>query len=322
MNVYDSSQHVPHTATHIIRAMTLDDIEAVGRIDRDAFDQVRRVQRSLPHPLLVRTPENLHAAFNRPHAGIVIEWPLGRVVGYCFTHVWGSLGWLGTLGVTPRSQGLGLGQAVIAAGLAALRAAGCCILALETMPDSGKNLALYTRQGLEARYMTVLCQGAPRAARQTTFEHWQPGDDQLDHSLREIAGNLLPGLDPTPAARWLMREEGGTTLFWHEAGTPVAFAVLRTQARRQGSYQSYVTVEVAGCHPEYTAEWPRYLAEIHAYGRTQGKMGLVLPVNARQVDLLREVLDLRLEIVHTRVRMVTGDALGSPAARLVLTLAM
>lgn len=38
-----------------------------------------------------------------------------------------------------------------AAGLELLRQAGCQTLALETMPESGKNIALYARLGLALR---------------------------------------------------------------------------------------------------------------------------------------------------------------------------
>jgi predicted N-acetyltransferase YhbS len=118
--------------------MTPADLKAVCQVDRDAFEAYRRQQRQLTHPLRLRTPENMNAAIRRPHPGVVVESPPGRIAGYCFTHHWGTLGWLGTLGVTPPRQGLGLGRAVIAAGLDLLREIGCQTLALETMPESGK----------------------------------------------------------------------------------------------------------------------------------------------------------------------------------------
>jgi len=301
----------------VLRPITLDDLEAVRLIDRDAFATYRRQHHQLTRPLLLRTLDNMQAAIERPHAGIVLEWPPGHIVGYCFTHVWGSLGWLGTLGVSPRSQGFGLGQRVIAGGLDLLRSAGCQILALETMPESGKNLALYTRLGLEARYLTMLCQGAVKAAPSTHFEIWSGGDE-----LRLIASQLLPGLDPSPAARWLLSEAGGETLIWHEHNQPVAFAILRAAPRRLEGFQTVLTLEAAGCLPAAAYHWPRYLSEMQAYARTQNKSGLALPVNARQTDLLRTTLEAGYQIIHTRVRMAIGDFIGSPDAILMLTLAM
>lgn len=295
--------------------MTLDDVDIIRRLDHEAFEVVRR--RQMMRSLRPRTHENMSAAIDRPHPGVVIELPVERVVGYCFTHVWGSLGWLGTLGVSPRHQGLGLGRAVTAAGLDVLREAGCNTLALETMPESGKNLALYARLGLDVRQLTLLCQGTPSTAPSTQFEVWRAGD-----TLAEVANALVPGLDPTPAARWLAAEDGGDTLLWHENGHPAAFAVLRTTPRRHESMQAYLTVEALGCLPDAAAHWSRYLGEIQAYARGLGKMGLVLPVNARQSALLRGVLDAGFRIVHTRVRMVDGPPIGAPDALMALTLAM
>ena len=301
----------------VIRAMLPADLKAVCQIDRDAFEAYRRQQRQLTHPLRLRTPENMNAAVRRPTPGVVIELPPGRIAGYCFTHVWGSLGWLGTLGVAPAQQGTGLGRTVIAAGLRVLREAGCRVLALETMPESGKNLALYIRLGLEPRYITLLCQGAPNAAPETHFEPWAGGDE-----LRTVAARFMPGLDPTPAARWLADEFAGDTVIWREAGQPVAFAMLRGAPRRIDNIPTYLTVEAAACLPEAADDWPRYLGEMQTYAEQQGKYGVVLPVNTSQVKLLRYTLEAGFKIAHTRVQMATGEAIGAPDALLMLTLAM
>lgn len=301
---------------HAVRPMTLDDLEIVSQIDREAFETYRRQQRQLTRPMRPRTVDNMRAAIQRPYPGVVIEWQHG-VVGYCFTHVWGSLGWLGTLGVLPRYQGLGLGRVVIAAGLDVLRQAGCSALALETMPESGKNLALYTRLGLEPRGLTMLCQGALPPAARTEFQVWTGGP-----ALREVASCIVPGLDPSPAARWLMDEEAGETLVWWEDAAPAAFAVLRRESRRQESAQGYLTVEAAGCIPEAARFWPRYLGEIQAYAETLRRIGLVLPINGQQITLLRAALETGMEIVHTRVRMSSGPPLGGSDTLILLTLAM
>jgi len=304
-------------AAAIVRPITPADLKAVAEIDRDAFETYRRQQRQLTRPLRLRTPENMHAALRRPHAGVVVEAPPGRVVGYCFAHVWGSLGWLGTLGVTPARQGFGLGRRVIEGGLDLLREAGCTTLALETMPESGKNLALYTRLGLEPRYLTLLLRGGLARAPLTHYERWQGGDE-----LAGIAGELVPGLDPTPAARWLDAEQAGDTLIWREGGQPVAFAALRHAMRRAQSPPSFVTVEAAACLPGAAARWPAYLADMQTYAQTRGLAGLLLPVNARQLELVRALLDAGLHVAFTRARMARGPWLGAPDALLMMTLAM
>jgi GNAT superfamily N-acetyltransferase len=298
--------------------MTLDDLEAVRLIDHAAFEDYRRHQNTLPRSLRPRTLDNMLAALQRPCPGIVLETGPGQILGYCFTHLWGSLGWLGTLGVLPRSQGMGLGRAVIAAGLDTLREAGCTTLALETMPESGRNLALYTRLGLDAREMTLLCHGRARIpSLHTSFEVWESGD-----ALHTIGSHLFPGLDPSPAARWVIDERAGATLVWHEDGAPSAFAILRGSPRREDTLQSHFTIEAAGCLPSAAEHWPRYLGEMQVFARSQGKVGLMLPVNTRQIDLLRATLEAGFQIIHTRVRMVSGASLGAPDAILMLTLAM
>lgn len=312
-----SPQDSPDTPQHITRLMTPADLKPVCQIDRDAFEAYHRQQHRLTQPLRLRTPENMNAAIRRPYPGVVVEAPPGRIVGYCFTHVWGSLGWLGTLGVAPRSQGFGLGRAVIVGGLDLLRQAGCARLALETMPESGKNLALYTRLGLDAQHLTFVLQGSSTIASRTHYELWDGAG-----ALREIASGVFPGLDPTPAARWLDDEDGGETLVWRENDRPAAFAILRHAARRLESTQSYLNVETLACLPDAAPHWPRYLSELQAYAHKRQKSGLVLPISAQQMPLLRSLLDLGLQIAYSRVRMVQGDPLGDPGAILMLTLAM
>jgi len=303
---------------YYVRPITLDDLDEVNRIDRDAFEAYRREHNQLQRPMRLRTQENMRAAIDRPHAGVVVEWPRGRIVGYCFTHVWGSLGWWGTLGVAPRNQGVGLGRIVIKAGLDVLREAGCQLLALETMPECGKNLALYTRLGLEARQLTMLLQGTPARASRMRFELWDGSDD----SIVRISRLLIPGLDPTPAARWIAAEEAGETLIWMEDGEPAAFAVVRSAARRMDGPPAYLTIEVLGCLPRWAYHWPRYLSELQAYAVSQRRAGVVLPVNARQHNLLRGLLSAGMHIAYTRVRMVEGMPLGGPETLVMLTLAM
>ncbi len=301
-----------------VRRMTLADLKEVCRIDRDAFQAYRRARRQLTRPLRLRTSANMQTAIRRPYPGVVLEAPPGGpVVGYCFTHVWGKLGWLGTLGITPRRQGLGLGRAVIAGGLALLREAGCTTLALETMPESGKNLALYLSLGLEARYLTLLFRGMPPPAAKTHYRLWKGGVE-----LQMIGAQMLHGFDPTPAAQWLENEGAGQTLVWWEAGRPVAFAALRHAERRLETPQYDLTTEVAACLPQAAEHWPRYLAEMGAYAQQMNRTGIVFPVNAKQQALVQHMLAAELRIVHTRVRMVTGAALGTEDALLMMTLAM
>ena len=299
------------------RPMAHSDMEKVRVIDRDAFERYRRQHNQLQRPLQLRTRENIDAAFDRPYPGVVVEWPTGTIAGYCFTHVWGSLGWLGTLGVMPRRQGAGLGRMVTRAGLDLLRETGCTTLALETMPESGKNLAMYAGLGLEGHELTVLCQGSPRPATRTFFRHW---DGELQ--LGEIAGQICPGLDPTPAARWLQHEDAGSTLVWHENGTPVAFAIIRTTPRRAAGFQSSLTIEAAGCLPEAREHWPGYVREMQSFAQDLGKNGVVFPVNMAQHWLLDFALDQGMRIMHTRARMLTGAPMGDADAILMLTLAM
>jgi ribosomal protein S18 acetylase RimI-like enzyme len=317
--VSNPSDLLANVPPHILRPMTPADLSTVRDIDREAFETYRRQHGQLQHRLPLRTLANMRAALDRPFPGVIIEWPKGQPAGYCFTHLWGSVGWLGTLGVRPRKQGYGLGKAVIAGGLGLLREAGCSTLALETMPESGKNLAVYTRLGLDVGSMTLLLRGESDPARETHFDLW---DGENENALRAVTNTLVPGLDPTPAAQWLAAERAGDTLVWHDGGQPFAFAIVRHAPRRDASRQTHLTVEMAACAPDAADRWPQVLAELQNFARGIDKAGLLLPVNAAQAGLLRGTLETGLHIMHTRVRMARGAPLGGPDAVLLMTLAM
>jgi GNAT superfamily N-acetyltransferase len=126
--------------------MTPTDIEVVIQLDMLAFAAHLR-QTGYNGPVHPRTHENVLACLNLSQTGCFVA-EADKLIGYIFTHIWGTTGWIGTFGVHPDCQGQGIGQSLLGAAVEHLQGAGCMTIGLETMSDSPYNVGFYSRFGL------------------------------------------------------------------------------------------------------------------------------------------------------------------------------
>ncbi len=132
------------------------DIPAINRLFSDAFtDRYRRDGlQGVRVPFL--NPAVWRFALANAGAGAML-WRDGRgeVIAFNLAHQSGIEGWMGPLAVRPDRQGKGLGVAIVEAGVAWLKAAGCTIIGLETMPRTVDNIGFYSRLGFLPGPLTV-----------------------------------------------------------------------------------------------------------------------------------------------------------------------
>lgn len=79
----------------------------------------------------------------------------GAVAAFNMAHRSGVEGWMGPLAVRPDRQGLGVGRAIVDAGVAWLEDGGCTTIGLETMPRTMDNIGFYARLGFVPGYLTI-----------------------------------------------------------------------------------------------------------------------------------------------------------------------
>jgi GNAT superfamily N-acetyltransferase len=80
---------------------------------------------------------------------------MGRIAAFNLAHVSGSEGWMGPLAVREELQGRGLGRAIVRAGIDHLKASGCRVIGLETMPRTMDNIGFYAGLGFSPAGLTV-----------------------------------------------------------------------------------------------------------------------------------------------------------------------
>ena len=77
------------------------------------------------------------------------------IAAFNLAHVSGREGWMGPLAVREELQGRGLGRPIVRAGIEHLRAAGCTVIGLETMPRTMDNIGFYSGLGFLPSRLTI-----------------------------------------------------------------------------------------------------------------------------------------------------------------------
>ena len=118
-----------------VRPMTLDDLEAVQKVDEASFTPIW--QNSLPY---------LELAFRQAAIASVVEMA-GRLVGYQISTTTPVGGHLARLAIDPGHQGQGIGRLLLHDLLTQFTRRGANNVTVNTQKDNAASLALYQRMG-------------------------------------------------------------------------------------------------------------------------------------------------------------------------------
>jgi len=228
-----------------VRTMVESDLAAVAEIEAGVFTDWYRTHRRETEALAERTPQELRYATSfEPDGNFVAVAREGSIAGFIFTRTWGSVGWFGTFGVPTQLQGLGVGRRLVERAVAHLRDRSATV-GLETMPESGANLGLYTRVGfLPCAPTLVLELSLIREADRFSgplpdgCRVWDDEDAwsrrRLLGGVREVGDAVWPGLDHTrEVAAYREHGVGETLLSLGRGGRVDGFALLRTAPFRE-----------------------------------------------------------------------------------------
>jgi GNAT superfamily N-acetyltransferase len=298
--------------------MTEDDLPAVAEVEAGVFTDWYRVYRRQPEPLPERSIEELrYACSHDPDGNHVAVAADGSLVGFIMVRTWGEIGWFGTFGVPTQFQGMGIGRALVDGAVGYL-SERCSLIGLETMPESGANIGLYTRAGFVATYPThileiSLIQNAERLNRLPEDETGTWGDlspvgrTRALSSIREISDALLPGLDYSSEVRAIHGHGLGRTLLsFGGSGKVDGFAILRTAPFRTEDVSGRAFIHAMGIRPgappARTLE--SLLRKIWQSTTRLGLSRLAAGVSARNHLALELLIESGFMISRAAVRMV------------------
>ncbi len=293
----------------LIRLMRAEDADAVRQVDVRAFSPYARRFGSGPNP--PRTRENVLACRALNPAGCFVA-EEGALVGYIFSRVWGSLGWIGVFGVDLERQGRGLGRQLLHAAIGSLRAAGCTTIGLETMPENSYNVGFYARGGLRPAYATLALEKPVRAPLQmpTTGLLSELGEPAL-RAVSEVSGSAIPGLDYAVEAENARRFAWGETLLigWPQ---PWAVAVVRTASKREGMAQWPADVAALAVRAGARERVGEALDSVEAFAASRGLATLRVTVNSADFSTLSTILARGYRVVLVALRLMVQGEYGCP----------
>lgn len=125
-----------HPDIHI-RPMSMDDLEAVSRIDLNSFS-----------PLWQISPEYIRIAFQQANLATVAEF-CGDVAGFQISTSTSAGGHLARLAVNPSVQGHGIGYALLYDLIYQFRRRGAQTITVNTQENNQASLALYQKAGFQ-----------------------------------------------------------------------------------------------------------------------------------------------------------------------------
>lgn len=234
------------------RCMVERDLPQVNLILSKAFTHAR-LKNGLQNsrvPLCRREFLQMYLAAH-PHGAFVIE-RNERIIAYCFSRLWGSVGWIGPLSVLPAEEGKGYGKQVAAAAIEVLESAGAKTIGLEMPAYSCRNLAFYTKLGFRPNKLTVdlvrpVSDANPGClddeVEMVTFASLSPGEKQKYVSmLQSFSNHLQEGLDYTREIQLANDFKVGDGRLIFLDGRLIGFCFAHTETYSEEENREYLKV--------------------------------------------------------------------------------
>ncbi len=301
-----------------LRCMRESDFGAVAEIEAGVFTDWYRMYRREQEPLGERTQEQMRYSTSLdPEGNHVAVAADGALVGFLFSRTWGSVGWFGTFGVPTQFHGLGIGSALVERAVEHL-SVRASVIGLETMPESGPNIGLYTKAGFAVTYPTLILElsliheaGRFSGARMEDSNVWSDlGRSERARALvetREVSGALTRGLDFSGEVEAVSEYGIGRTLLSRgKGGRLEGFAILRTVPFRCGDNSGRAYIHALCIRPEADqgAVLRDLLGQIWATATALGLSKAAVGLNARYHRALGLMREAGFGIVRAGIRMV------------------
>ena len=308
-----------------MRQMIDEDLAIVAEIEASVFTDWYRMYRKPQDALAERTIRELRYSTSLdPGANLVAIAADGAMIGFVLARTWGEVGWFGTFGVPTQFHGLGIGRALIEGVTAHLRRS-CRIIGLETMPESGNNVGLYTKTGYAVTFPTLilelsLIQQADRLRGMDPRDVilWGGSDEAAKpgmlRGMRAVSNAIVSGLDYTCEIEAVHEHHLGVTFVAMEGDAVAGFAIVRTVPYRGQDMTGRGYIHILCVHPDADAEAVllNLLQQIWCRCTSTGLTLLVTGIGGRYQSALELLMQNGFKGVRAAIRMV--DRSSAPEA--------
>lgn len=297
-----------------LRRMLQADLDQVNLLLSKSFTLARTKEegQATRIPLCRKSFIEMYRAAN-PQGAFVAE-KSGRIVAFCFSRLWGSVGWLGPLGVLPAEQGKGLGKQIVAAAVESLQAGGATTIGLELAAQSTYNLAFYSRMGFVPQQPTVDMIRRTEVGNQNVM----PGDIRVLRygalsrtqkprfltRIAKVAEELESGLDYRAEIQLGWKFQFGDAILFLKDETVMAFVFAHTENYSVEEERRFLKVNVLQIVPGREPDMlPIVLAGIVNWAGAEKLPRLYLRMPTRYHKAYAFALREGFKIVRNELRM-------------------
>ena len=290
-----------------IRTIAQADLAKVRELDGAAWEGISPPLKNQTRRY--RTLANLVSNWSEDPSGCFAAEENGDLVGYVFSHIWGSLGWIGTFGVSPENRGRGIGKKLLVRSIKHLESNGCTTIGLETRPESSYNLGLYFRHGFRPTYLTLETERKiTNHPAKGEFVEWSKleRDDRviLANKFRTMCHLVRPGLDYVKMGISRVMNNEGEMLAFGDKKHPRGFAVVRFAPKFTGENHTKAVVEAMVVNPGSEKKFVQMIEILDVLARKWNRRNLVLPVNSGDWDVLKRLVRSGFLMRRSMLRMI------------------
>ncbi len=228
----------------------------------------------------------------------------GQIAAFNLAHVLGAEGWMGPLAVREDLQARGLGKAIVEAGIARLKAAGCTTIGLETMPRTMDNIGFYASLGFNPGALTItVTLDAQTGPPPTLIGLTGSGErEELLAECGEMLRQVRPGADYDRELRLTLRHGLGDVLVLRgETGALRGFALYHEVPLVEG--RSREELRVLKLVLADAAELPAMAQQLRVQARRSGALRAAIRVQGEFSDALRVLVAHGARVRWTDLRM-------------------
>ena len=248
---------------------------------------------------------------------------LGGIAAFNLAHVSGREGWMGPLAVREDLQGRGLGRTTVRAGIDHLRAAGCTVIGLETMPRTMDNIGFYAGLGFVPGRLTLTLtiEATPLTdARPPVLSALGAGErESVIAECATLAARMRAGADYSRELMLTLRHGIGDCVVLRGGdGTLEGFALFHDAPLVEG--RSREEIRVLKCVLAEEAMMARMAEALAAQTRRSGALRCALRVQGEYAVAFRTLIARGARVRWSDLRMaLSGFEERVPVRGLVLS---
>jgi len=285
-----------------------EDFAALNQVFSDAFTERYRKDGMVGVRVPYLNPAIWRYAVEDADGGAMLwRGERGEIVAFNIAHRSGAEGWMGPLAVKPEAQGSGIGKEVVRAGIESLKARGCRVVGLETMPRTMDNIGFYSRLGFQPGRLTfTLTLDAAPGDRPTLLLGRLPARDKDDfvEACRALVADRLAGYDFTREIVLTDQLALGDTVMLGTMDAPQGFALCHTVPLVDGRVREELRVLKLVLRRE--EDFDLMVRALCDYARRSGTRRVAFRVQGEYTGVYARLIAIGARVRWTDLRMTVA----------------